>query len=304
MNPEAERLYRLLPALYRVRDAEHGEPLRALCAVIAEDIAVLRENLEQLYDDQFIETCADWVAPYIGELIGYRSLHGVSARTRSARAEIANTIAFRRRKGTATVLEQLARDVTGWNARVVESFQLLQSSQHMNHIRPRHAVTPDLRDWEALERRDTAFDTLPRSVDVRRAETQQGRCNIPNIGLHLWRLDAFAVTRSPACRIDDDRFVFSALGQDVQLFTRPESEGEITHLAGPLNVSEPISRRVLDRDLPRYFGPQLSLFVEADDHETSIGDVQVCNLSDDGPTWAHLPVTRISIDPVLGRIAF
>ena len=304
MNPEADKLYRLLPALYRVRDAEHGEPLRALCAVIAEDIAVLRENLDQLYDDQFIETCADWVAPYIGELIGYRSLHGVSTHTRSARAEVANTIAYRRRKGTATVLEQLARDVTGWNARVVEYFQSLQSSQHMNHIRPAHAVTPDLRDWEALERRDTAFNTLAHSVDMRRAETQQGRYNIPNIGLHLWRLDAFSVTRSPAFRIDDERYLFSALGHDVQLFTRPESETDITHLAEPLNVPEPISRRVLDRDITRYYGPDLSLFVETDNLKTSISDVQVCNLSDDGPGWAHLPVRKVSIDPALGRIAF
>ena len=301
MNPEADRLYKLLPALYRVRDAEHGGPLRALCAVIAEDIAVLRENLDQLYDDQFIETCADWVAPYLGELIGYRSLHGVSARTRSARAEIANTIAYRRRKGTATVLEQLARDVTGWNARVVEFFQSLQSSQHMNHVRPTHAVTPDLRDWEALERRGTAFNTLAHSVDVRRTETQQGRYNIPNIGLYLWRLDAFSRTNSPAFRIDDERYLFSALGHDVQLFTRPEGETDITHLAEPLNVPEPISRRVLDRDLARYYGPQLSLFVESD---TPISGIQVCNLSDDGDSWAHLPVSKVSIDPALGRIAF
>ena len=27
-------------------------------------------------------------------------------------------------------------------------------------------------------------------------------------------------------------------------------------------------------------------------------------LSDDGVTWAHLPVSKVSIDPVLGRIAF
>ena len=142
MNPEAEKLYNLLPAVYRMRDADQGGSLRALCEVIAEEIAVLRENLDQLYDDQFIETCADWVAPYIGDLIGYRPIHGVTARTISARAEVANTIAYRRRKGTATVLEQLARDVTGWNARVVEFFQWLGTCQHMNHIRLGNRAPP------------------------------------------------------------------------------------------------------------------------------------------------------------------
>jgi hypothetical protein len=303
MNPEIEKLYNLLPALYRIRDVEEGEPLKALCAVIAEEIAVLRENLDQLYDDQFIETCADWVAPYIGDLIGYRSLHGVTARTVSARAEVANTIAYRRRKGTATVLEQLARDVTGWNARVVEFFQWLQTSQYMNHIRLGNRVTADLRDWEALERRDTAFNTLAHSVDMRRIESQKGRYNIPNVGLFLWRLEAFSLTQSPAFRVDDQRFLFSPLGNDVQLFTRPESEPDISHLAQPTHVPEPISRRVLDSSLELYYGSQKSLLVETDAGSV---DVHVCNLADDGVSWAQLPqaTDKIAIDPVLGRIAF
>ena len=306
MNPEAEKLYNLLPALYRIRDAEQGFPLQALCAVIAEEIAVLRENLDQLYDDQFIETGAEWVAPYIGDLIGYRPIHGVTARTVSARAEVANTIAYRRRKGTATVLEQLARDVTGWNARVVEFFQWLQTSQYMNHIRPTNAATPDLRNWEALERRDTAFNTIAHSVDMRHIETQKGRYNIPSIGLFLWRLDAFSVSHSPAFRVDDQRFLFSfsPLGNDMQLFTRPQSETDISHLAEPINVPEPISRRVLQSYLIDYYGEHLSLFVKADKVDTSIGNIQICNLADDGASWAHLPVSKVSIDPVLGRIAF
>lgn len=81
-----DRLYNLLPAVYRLRDAEQGEPLRALLAAFAQEFAALEENVEQLYDDQFIETCADWVAPYIGDLIGYRPLHGVSPRISSPRA--------------------------------------------------------------------------------------------------------------------------------------------------------------------------------------------------------------------------
>jgi len=307
MNPEAEKLYQLLPALYRIRDAEQGFPLQALCALLAEEIAVLRENLDQLYDDQFIETCAEWVAPYIGDLIGYRTLHGVTARTVSARAEVANTIAYRRRKGTATVLEQLARDVTGWNARVVEFFHWLETSQYMNHIRLENCVTADLRDWQALERRNTAFNTLAHSVDMRHIETQKGRYNIPNVGLYLWRLDAFSLSHSPAFRIDDERFLFSPLGNDIQLFTRPESETDITYLAEAINVPEPISRRVLDSNLDRYYGEQLSLFVTADNNnDTGITDVHVCNLSDDGASWANLPESdeKVAIDPVLGRIAF
>ena len=204
MNPEAEKLYNLLPALYRIRDAEQGGPLKALCAVIAEaDRRAAGESRSAL------RRSVHRNLRRVGGALHRRpdrlpaDLHGVTARTRSARAEVANTIAYRRRKGTATVLEQLARDVTGWNARVVEFFQWLETSQYMNHIRPANRVTADLRNWEALERRDTAFNTIAHSVDMRRIETQKGRYNIPNVGLFLWRLDAFSLTRSPAFRIDD-----------------------------------------------------------------------------------------------------
>src|SRR5512142_472725 len=128
-------MYGLLPAIYRIRDAEQGEPLKALLAVIAEQASLVEENLDQLYDDQFIETCADWVTPYIGDLIGYRALHGVARGVASPRSEVANTIRYRRRKGTASMLEQLARDVTGWDAAVVEFFERLGWNQYMNHTR-------------------------------------------------------------------------------------------------------------------------------------------------------------------------
>src|SRR5215217_8562737 len=100
MSFDVERVYDLLPAVYRARDAEEGLPLKAVLSVIAEQVAVVEEDLAQLYDDQFIETCAEWVVPYIGDLVGYRPVHAISDRVRGSRAEVANTIALRRRKGT------------------------------------------------------------------------------------------------------------------------------------------------------------------------------------------------------------
>lgn len=304
MINEAEKLYTLLPALYRIRDAEQGGPLKAFISVLAEQVALLREDMDQHYDNQFIETCAEWVAPYIGDLIGYRTIHGVNVATASRRAEVANTIAYRRRKGTASVLEQLARDVTGWNARVVEFFQLLGTTQYMNHLRLNKPATPDLRHWEPLERHQTAFDTLAHNVEVRRISTQKGRYNIPNVGLFLWRLDAYRLRRSPAFRVDARRFLFSPLGNNTQLVTRPETEEKITHLASPMNVPEDISRRVLHENLSAYYGQDLSFWLEVAGFDTTPANIQICNLSDDGGGWAHMPSDKIAVDPVLGRIAF
>lgn len=307
---DAEKLYSLLPSIYRIRDGEQGEPLRALLAVIAEQVGAIEENIQQLYDDQFIETCADWVVPYIGDLIGYRALYADAPGVGSPRAEVAHTIALRRRKGTAAVLEQLARDVTGWNARAVEFFQTLATTQYMNHLRPGNLYSPDLRNWEPLERVGTAFDTLAHTADVRRISSGRGRYNIPDVGIFLWPIEAHLLRRSAAVQVDARRWRVSALNHDMPLYGRPQPEEQITHIAEPVNVPMALSRRVLNEDLsrtePQYYGENLSLALYINGSATPVpaADVRICNLSDDGATWAHLPAAgQFAIDPVLGRVA-
>lgn len=313
MTITGDTLYALLPAVYRTRDAEEGFPLRELVGVIAEQAAVIEENILQLLDDQFIETCADWVAPYIGGLIGHRPLYGAVARVTSPRAEVANTIRYRRRLGTASVIEQFARDVTGWPARAVEYFQPTATTQRMNHIRLAHHFSPDLRNGSELETVGTAFDPFTRLADMRSIARADGRYNFPNIGVHLWRLTAFAREASPATEVDALRHLFSPLGAPLPLYTNPDDEPEITHLATPLNVPGPITRRALHAD---QLGQQAIYGRNAADALQSVrllldgvplgaDEVEACNLSDDGADWANMPAVseRIAIDPVIGRIA-
>lgn len=337
MSFEIEKLYALLPAVYRLRDAEQGEPLKAFLSVIAEQIAVLEEDMEQLYDDQFIETCAEWVVPYIGDLVGTRGVFTWPGAKFSERAQVANTLAYRRRKGTAAVLEQLAHDVTDWDASVVEYFQLLATTQYMNHIRLQNLASPDMRRWEPLERAGTPFDSLAHTADVRHIASRRGKYNIPNVGIFLWRIKSNSLTDAPAYKVDELRYLFNPLGLDTPLYNRTETEEEITHLAGPTNVPMPISRRVLKEYLETYYGIDETDVVkgsgergtlrsilikvdgtEIDADETSPPDsspppatlsslISVCDLSDlkDGSgDWAHMPAEKIAIDPVLGRIAF
>ncbi len=75
MDTQLDRLFELLPVVYRQRDAEQGWPLRALLQVIAEQVDVVEADIAQLYENWFIETAQDWVVPYIGDLIGYRPVH-------------------------------------------------------------------------------------------------------------------------------------------------------------------------------------------------------------------------------------
>lgn len=338
MTFDEQKLYDLLPAIYRIRDAERLDdrgqipPLQALLRIIAGQASVLEENLAQLYDDQFAETCAPWVLAYLGDLIGIEGLPSAGLETLNSRAMVGHTIGYRRRKGTAAVLEQLARDVTRWPARAVEMFQLLATTQYLNHLRPENQSFISVRGAERLEYLGSAFEhattgdvgagassgparghtgvDLTHTVDVRRIASGRGRYNIPNVGIFLWRLREFRLTRSPAVPRSPGHkthFFFNPLGCDLPLFNSQVTEDEVTHLAEPLNVPDRITRRRLDRNFEEYYGEDKSLLIERKSSGSKpelkpipSSEIIVCNLS----TWPVEATNKIEIDPVLGRIVF
>jgi hypothetical protein len=290
-----------------LQDKQQRGPLKSLIAILAEQIEVLQESLYQAYDDQFIETCQEWVVPYIGDLVGVSGLEDFPGTPYSLRAAVADTIANRRRKGTVSGLESIARDVTGWPARVVEYFQLLATTQFMNHIRSGNLSWTDVRgiDWGLPL---TPFDTTAHTADVRNIATAGGKYNIPNIGIWLWRLEPMRLENSPAYQLDAHRYFFDALGRETQLYTLPQPVETVTGRATPLNVPMPVTRRMFYANPANYYGQNLSFFVF---QSPSPGlPVSACNLSDvkdkNGNVigWAHTPADTIAIDPELGRIAF
>ena len=334
MNPDQDRLYTLLPGVYRRRDYEQGQPLRALLAIIAEQVNIVQADIEQLYDDWFIETCQDWVVPYLGDLVGYQLLHGfeeaVAAGTDEAaklltaiapRREVAHTVANRRRKGTLALLEQLAADVTGWPARAVEFRRLLSmtqpvrlygADQQADAVRRRRGRLADLRHGDALDRLDGPFDQVAHTVAVPRINSarRQERYNIPDVGLFVWRLRPYPVTEGPAYCDDRDRmhFTFSVLGNDVPLVTKPVFEPSPTHIADQTNVPAFIRRKAFAGQLAHYYGPGKSLRIwlagdtpAAPRVPVSLASIVPADLSD----WTYRPRPgQVAVDPVLGRIAF
>ena len=311
MTFTSQQLLELLPTIYRVRDAERsamtgaGGPLAALIDVVAGQVAVLEEDLAQLYDDQFIETCAAWVAPYIGDLIGYRTLYDLDGDLGAPRAEVAHTIAFRRRKGTASMLEQVARDVTGWDASVVEYFQRLATTQYMNHLRPSNAAWTGIRRQASRPRVGSAFDVTAHTADVRRIDPRRGRYNIPNVGIHLWRVRDNVLADSPAVKVAtaaaDRRYLFSPLGSNAPLFNHAQTEDSITHLAERTNVPQRVTRRELWDD-PAAFYPS-SVSVSLGGVDVPVASIAAADLSDVTGGWACAAVDTVLIDPKLGRLA-
>jgi hypothetical protein len=328
MSLTSEQLYDLLPAVYRTRDVEYGGPLKALVEVIAEQAAVMESDIAGLYENWFIETCDEWVVPYIGDLLAVRGLHSLGDDAPfSQRGIVANTLGYRRRKGTAAVLEQLAHDTTGWNARAVEFFRLLEWNQNQNHIRPANFRTPDLRRTNELELVDTAFDTAAHTADVRSIKRNRGWHNIVNVGLFIWRIQSYPVTGSwarPAGAPADGRFTFNPLGLDAPLFNSPAPETEITHLAEEANVPGLLRRRPLYDELeawrqalvdavtppdPIYFGdaktsgtsPVLQVFVQSNPGDPFVEakpeEIVICDLTAPVPpvpdVWLRPPTSKL-----------
>jgi len=318
MTGQPDRLYNLLPAIHRIRDAEQGYPLRALLQVITEQVNVVEADVAQLYDNWFIETCEDWVVPYIGDLVGYRIVHeagepgdAVNSAARNKilipRRDVADTIRNRRRKGALALLEELALDVADWPARAVEFYKLLGWTQNINHLHLDRGGTADLRRGDALDRLNGAFDEIAHTVDVRRINSHRapGRYNIPSVGLFIWRLKPYSITQAPAHCEDRKRhhYTFSILGNDAPLFTKPAPEPSPTHIADEMNVPAPIRRRGFEERPEDYYGKGKSLVVYRDhlNQAVPLESIVVADLTD----WAYQPTgQQVAVDPRLGRIAF
>lgn len=330
-NSQPIDLFRLLPSVYQVDDERSGGALRALLGVLSEQAERVRADIAGLWDDFFVETAAEWALPYLGELVGNTPLHPATGR----RADIAKAIYYRRRKGTLPVLEELARDVTGWGAAAVAFFELLGWTQNVNHVRVTDAPNPlaknppaadrvgtvNLRSRDALDRSGGAFGTLARTVDVRLPNARNGWYNVPNVGFFLWRLGSYAVARGdarPAAGFATGYHV-NPLGLDAPLFTVPAPERDETGRATELHVPGPVRPLAFCADVADYrrlyattppadpppslfCGPGKSLALYPGGAARPLSALTVCPA--DLRVWAAPPPGQVAVDVARGRVAF
>jgi hypothetical protein len=256
-DPEdfAERLYARVPAHYRVYDTEQGQPLLSLLRVIGEQVANIRQDLDALWDDFFIETCDDWVVPYIGALLGTNLL--AQEVGQSNRLDVWNTVIWRRSKGTPRMLDALSQAISEWPTDLSEFFQMLGWSQQMNHIRADAVLTPDLHDPYQLSLLGRAADPFAHAADFRPARPLDqarvapnslgigragwgtpGRYQIKNLGLFVRRLQMFPVKGATPASVAPGAvvppgaacFTFDPLFRDMPLFVE-QSRMPITRAA-------------------------------------------------------------------------
>lgn len=250
MNKKRVPLYERLPEIYRIKDQEQNPPgqLKSYLTLVEEIFGEIHKNIESLYHDLFIETCDDWVIPYIGDLLGTSHLKGDPW---TLRADVADTIRLRRRKGTLGAIELLTYSLTRWGVHCVELRENMVWNQHLNHQRPdkgglppyglppntapsdvqrepsiRHRVirggTVTLRDPAMLGLLNTPFDPFAHTADLRPPAIGNIRYNLPNLAIFLWRLKAYRINVSkPVSRGVHPR------DASIDLFEYPEAAARI-----------------------------------------------------------------------------
>jgi hypothetical protein len=307
-----DRLFNLLPAVYRMRDADAGGALQALLSVISEQLDLVEDDIGRLYRNWFVETCDDWVLPYLGELVACLPTRRIPAEhlppgVATPRREVGNAVANARRKGTLPVLEELAAEVAGWPARAVEFYRLLAVFQSLNHLHVDRGRLVDVRAMDALDRLGGPFDETARLVDVRRIASRRSACrhDIGEVGVFVWRLRPYSITQAPAYCDDRVRshYHFSILGNDAPLVVNPVPEPGPFHLADDRNVPAFITRRAFADRAADFYGPGKSLQIWRDgtDQPVPLEHVVAADLTD----WRYRPKGHeVAVDPELGRIAF
>jgi len=278
---DLERFYYLLPTLYQQRDLTGGEQLRALVAVLESEFRALEADMEALYDNWFIQTCDTWVIPYIADLVGLRGLSQQKHLFSTQRRQVADTIGYRRRKGTLSVIEHIMKDVTGWYVYAVEFFQHMAITQRVDGAGAARPGCVDLRRMTDLAELNGPFDRLAHTVDIRHIQRRptrdaeqhtlrQGRYNLANIGLFVWRLRSYAMRDSFARAVPQRRvppgqrppvsaydryghYTFHPLGcDDLPLFNQPQMITAISQRIEAASVPAPLMRAAFAADTDEY----------------------------------------------------
>ncbi|MGH6612689.1 hypothetical protein [Sphingomonas sp.] len=228
----AEKLWSWVPEMYRTLDAlpPANGALRALVEIVAQEAAILRRDIDRLWDDQAIELCDDWAVAYLGALVGAKPLS--RADPRGSRLAAARAIAYQRRKGTLTVIGMAIRDIGGVEGVGVEAFRRLARFPHRldSDAIARGAVTRSPGGGFARMTSprisgliDTAFDEFAHFPDPRRLRGPLGRYGLRKCNLHLYALLSQPIDLPTPQRIGPNRYTLDPSGREVPLFQRGQA---------------------------------------------------------------------------------
>lgn len=229
----AKLLYDAIPSLYKLEDekAKRRNPpdpaeLEEFVSIFAAPLAIVRQSIEELYGDLFIDSAQDWVLPYLAQMVGTRLVFPDAS---SNRRDIRATIHWRRRKGTPSMVEDLGNELTGQLVVTQEGWKRIQMTQDLNLLRMERTV-PLIRSATIAEQSQGPLDSLYHAVDGRLISQHTGRYHPKHLVHWVHSTLLFPVIEGTPADLRDPatgpdlRFAFHPLGLDMPL--RCERTGE------------------------------------------------------------------------------
>src|SRR5262245_27628286 len=135
----ARLLYQALPQIYRVQDVppQGRRELEAFIKVLAAPLATVRQSIDELHANLFIDTCGDAAIRLLADLVGIDLLFPDAD---TNRRDLRGTVSRRKRKGTRPMLEELGRELTEQLTVLNEGWQRLILVQDLNTQRPERTL--------------------------------------------------------------------------------------------------------------------------------------------------------------------
>ena len=184
-----ELLRAWLPAHWRERDASgdlaallavYGELLDALQATVMQRAYDAFADIDTTHDRASGHQCQDWLLPYIAQLVDTRL---VSPDEAGRRAEIADAVAWRQRKGTRVAIEAIAEAVGAVEVEVQEGWKrVVMSARVDRRLLPEAAYAEAALAADATPAQRARHPGLPAATLDLRYGSRAVRCAAGNGG--------------------------------------------------------------------------------------------------------------------------
>jgi hypothetical protein len=294
----AQRLYDAIPAMHRLPDqppAGRGE-LKRMLDVLAVPLAVLRQSIQELHADFFIDTADDEMIPFLAGMVGTDL---VFPDPDSNRRDVRGTVGWRRRKGTPSALQEMGSELTAQSVVLIEGWKRVQVTQDLNQLRPERVIT-QLRPAVVAEQVSGPLDAVSHSVDVRAISARTGRYHPKDVTHYVQPTITFPLIGGTATSLtvpgSDLRYAMDPLGVHRALLAR-RPEGERSPFL------DRIQERHFAADPGRWFGQESGFTIRVLDLPAAIGvlpdAVRSAVLNAEQAT-GRAPSTRIA-DRLIGR---